>query len=97
MSKRKAKDPAKMSEEEFINYFYTHDMSEYLVNPIKGHGNPVLKNTELISLKISKPYLELLQADADKRGIEISTLIRMLIADRYGSQLKLDKYSGPDK
>jgi len=85
--------PKFKSESEEIEFWATHDSTEYVdYSKAKRALFPNLKpSTETISLRLPKSLLNELKLIANKRDVPYQTLLKLFLADRVEEELKATK------
>jgi len=91
--KKLQKVPKFKSESEEIEFWATHDSTEYVdYSKAKRALFPNLKpSTETISLRLPKSLLHELKLIANKRDVPYQTLLKLFLADRVEEELKATK------
>jgi predicted DNA binding CopG/RHH family protein len=91
--KKLKKVPRFKSESEEIEFWATHDSTEYVdYSKAKRALFPNLKpSTETISLRLPKSLLAHLKSLANKRDVPYQTLLKLFLADKVDEELRSTK------
>ena len=89
MIKRRSRIPHFRSEAEEAHFWDTHDSTDFLdeLTPVKV-SFPRPKPKVLVSIRLAKPQVRLLQRLAARKGLGYGSLMRMWLTERLLEELR---------
>jgi hypothetical protein len=83
MSKAKP-SKLKFTKEDIAKYYDEYDTGYDWKNPKEFKKLPATKGMKVVTIKVSKPVLEKLEAEAARLKIEVPTLVRLILVKSEG-------------